>query len=50
MELPALLAHSVRHLELALISGQLLLLTPVAVRWRGLAILSVALFWAFLLG
>jgi hypothetical protein len=50
MELPALLTHSVRHVELVLISGQLLWLTPVAVRWRGVAIVAVALLWAFLLG
>jgi hypothetical protein len=49
MELPVLLAHSVRHVEMAVIGGQLLLLTPVSQRWRGMAILSVALLWVFLL-
>jgi hypothetical protein len=37
-------ARSARHVELALIGCQLLFLVPVAVRWRGLAILAVALF------
>ena len=50
MEFPTLLARSVRHVELALVGGQLLFLLPIAVRWRGLAVLSVALLWGFLLG